>query len=196
MLKFIFCIIITLVIFSNGVSAGKIEHYSSFDWGSCEKVLAETNAERMIKNAITHANAICTPDGVKIGGKKTDFVAISEGTGGLVGCRVTGTIECNEKIAAPTTPSTTFASIQNCEIAPLSSLGYGGSGNKHEFCLGSNWLGGEVGFHCWRIKNVPTTAENAARECSRLWNYYVSGGKECAHLTHEDAVKLKVCGGK
>lgn len=80
--------------------------------------------------------------------------------------------------------------IQNCSVASIYNLGYGGSGNKHEFCLNSGWNGGQESEYCWKFPSNP------AVDCPRLNSFYNSVGqsRRCDHLTVEDAVKLHVCG--
>ncbi|WP_156184288.1 hypothetical protein [Cellvibrio sp. pealriver] len=150
------------------------------------------NSDRLIGNAISHARAFCANAGVKNGGVAADFSFSNEGEGGLKACRIKGEIECNGTRSEVKTAHLKL--IQNCEIATLSSLGYS-SGHKHNFCISKQWLGGEIGNHCWRVNGMQTTAESANRECPRLWRYYTSqNGLTCNHLTDEDASKLGVCG--
>ncbi|MGZ5056290.1 MAG: hypothetical protein ACXWAT_15300, partial [Methylobacter sp.] len=60
------------------------------------------NATRLKQNAINHANAFCTPEGIRHGYSPLHFQETNEGEGNLVFCRVTGLIECNDYTPTPT----------------------------------------------------------------------------------------------
>lgn len=150
----------------------------------------EYNAEtcdRMEKNWDSHAKAWCTGSG----GVDWNNTNRSCKQDGKLFTKVVGKITCN---SSKIINSDSSKLIQNCEIETLAALGYT-SGNKHNFCMSKQWLGGEVGGNCWKVAGAQTTGETANKECPRLWRYYTSqDGLTCQHLTSEDASKLKVCG--